>query len=141
VELSSDIKDKQRYFIRAHPDFRQTGLWFDWVVIRWDSELNSAHNILIPDQVLMVLDFDSIVYEDIVAASITKLLDHLPREQNIIEEEKRNGIHLLVHSASDDNTRDFDIHHDSIVHRYVMEPFFQLAMVDSRLWKREEVNG
>jgi hypothetical protein len=65
VELLSQPKEEQRSFIRAHPDFRQTGLWFDWVNVQWETEPPSNRDILIPAQVLMLLDFDTIVYEDI----------------------------------------------------------------------------
>jgi hypothetical protein len=102
-----------------------------WHDVQCETEPPSNRNILIPAQVLMLLDFDTIVYEDIVSTSITKLLEHLPHEENVVEEEKRHGIHLLVHSASDNNMREFDIHHDSIVHHYVMEPFFQLVTLQS----------
>lgn len=128
IPYSSDKTDRK--FVRSHPDFRGTGLWLDWVDVCWESGDRDARPAMLPAQVLMILDFDSIEYEDIPQ----RLIDRFPSLSSVdddIGEEYGEGIHVLVHSAADDGVRDIDPCNDSIVRRLEMEPFFQLVELSS----------
>jgi len=113
--------DTERSIVRAHPDYRGKGFWFDWVSIQWENEEKYDRALSIPAQVLMILDFDSIVYEPL-PHEIVECYPILRTKGMDILNHSRTGIHILVHSASE-NTEESCT---SIAHRYVMEPFFQM---------------
>jgi hypothetical protein len=120
-----------RSCVRAHPDYRETGLWMDWVDICWESEDLDDDGIIIPAQVLMILDFDSIIFEKIPHTIAHLIPTNISAHRNDMIEEQRNGIHLLVHSAADNYVSENDIKSDALVERFVMEPFFQLVELDN----------
>jgi hypothetical protein len=120
---------KQKTCVRAHPDYRETGLWMDWIDVCWEAENDGEEPSILPAQVLMILDFDSVVYEDIPQS----ILDLFPLLTETTDDdslgEKRSGIHLLVHSAGsavDDNSTHYNPSTHSVVDRFIMEPFFQI---------------
>lgn len=127
VNLPSNREQSKRSFVRAHPDYREIGLWMDWVDIRWELEEDDGHYVKIPAQVLMILDFNSIVYEEIPQTTCGLFANVSTGNMIDTSDEHRVGIRVLVHSAADNGIRDFDPVKDSIVSRYIMEPFFQLV--------------
>ena len=54
----TEYLDKNNNLYRAHPDYRNTGEWFDWAFISWSvaSEDGSLNSCLLPAQLLMFID-------------------------------------------------------------------------------------
>jgi hypothetical protein len=113
----------ERDIIRAHPDYRKDGIWFDWVDVTWEGIGDDPQDeVTLPAQVIMILDFDCAEFETIPEEIVT-LFPILSTEQHMLTHPCRKGIHLLVHSA-DHNNEAGDA--TSIGERFVMEPFFQI---------------
>lgn len=124
---SESSKEKQRNIIRSHPDYRGKGIWFDWVDVVWEVEHDEEDNtstITLPARVVMILDFQSATYEPI-PDPILMLFPLLSQGLDNLLHRRRDGIQLLVHSASEEAEWDADVP-NSIAERYSMEPFFQL---------------
>jgi hypothetical protein len=119
-------KDKlQRKRIRANPDYRGNGLWTDWVNVSW--ALEEGVNVTLPAQVLMILDFDSVIFEDI-PINIRGQFPFLLNEENIMEHDVRQGVQLLVHSASENAEEQYEF---SIVNRFHMEPYLHIIDLEN----------
>jgi hypothetical protein len=114
--------DKKRNIIRAHPDYRNDGLWLDWVNVSWLVDDATQQNIVLPAQVVMVLDFDSAQYENI-NPDILAMVPVLSSGDAEVSHYPKHGIHLLVHSAAESNDIDGEVF--LLASRYVIEPFFQ----------------
>jgi hypothetical protein len=115
----------QRKCIRANPDYRGNGLWTDWVNVSWAVEQDE--NMILPAQVLMILDFDSVEFEDIPI----QIQEHFPvllGDHATMNHDRRHGIQLLVHSASENVEEDYEF---SIIKRFVMEPCFQIIDLEN----------
>jgi hypothetical protein len=126
---ASPTKDKVRNIIRSHPDYRGKGIWFDWVGVTWevenDDDESSTFTTTLPAQVVMILDFGSATFEPI-PEPIMVMFPILSQGSRELMHQCRDGVQLLIHSASEDhNERNVDAAH-SIARRYSMEPFFQL---------------
>jgi len=140
-------KDKTRNIIRAHPDYRGHGIWMDWVDVSWECHNNQEDIVLLPAQVLMILNFDHAEYEELPRAIVETLYPFFGAvtDSEINDPQMstylRKGIHLLVHSAEDDGTNTPHYYEDmeeekaiqlvSICNRSVMEPHYQLVYLNN----------
>ena len=54
----TEFCDKNNHLYRAHPDYRNTGEWFDWAFISWRVALENGtlNSFLMPAQLLMFID-------------------------------------------------------------------------------------
>jgi hypothetical protein len=123
VRLSTD-KDEERDIIRAHPDYRQQGLWMDWINVCWENnDVAGNHVSVLPAQVIMILNFDTAEYEPLpgtISHQLPRLIDVEQHGKHV----PRNGIHVVIHSAADHGEdSDKNIH---VATRYRMENCFQL---------------
>jgi hypothetical protein len=101
-------------------------LWTDWVNVSW--ALEEGVNVTLPAQVLMILNFDSVVFEDIpinIRGQFPLLLND---EENIMEHDVRQGVQLLVHSASENAEEQYEF---SIINRFHMDPYFQIIDLEN----------
>ena len=116
-----------RDIIRAHPDYKNNGLWLDWIDVIWESDDIQKEDVMIlPAQVVMILDFDSAEYEYIPKEIVNKVPILITGSDEVVHNH-REGIHLLVHSADHNNVKEEEDQAGlSITQRFVMEPFFQL---------------
>jgi hypothetical protein len=123
-------KNNKRNIIRAHPDYKCNGLWLDWIDVIWESlsENDDEEVSILPAQVVMILDFDSAIYEAI-PEEIVNILPILSTASEGIAHQHRDGVHLLVHSA--DYKDEEDQKKFSIAKRFDMEPFFQLIDISN----------
>jgi hypothetical protein len=122
----------QRGIIRAHPDYRN-GLWLDWIDVSWAVGLHEdgqEETVVLPAQVIMILDFDDADYEP-VPEHILTMLPILTRNVDEVKHKAKEGIHLLVHSADFNNVEEDE--QLTFASRYSMEPFFQMIEVTNIL--------
>jgi hypothetical protein len=128
IRLPQKGKKKERNIVRAHPDYRGKGFWLDWIDINW--VVDEDHQVIenLPAQVIMILDFDNACYEPI-PDEVLSVFPILMNNELHMPQISRVGVHLLVHSAG--NKEYAEEMNESIAHRYVMEPFFQLITMEN----------
>jgi hypothetical protein len=121
--------DRKRSIIHAHPDYRGNGYWLDWIKVKWVVDDDDQSIIKLPAQIVMILDFDTATFEQI-PQQIVSNIPTLHRELAGNHQNHREGIHLLVHSAAVNDERNADYQY-AIGCRYVMEPYFQLVLLEN----------
>jgi hypothetical protein len=124
IPHSSKRKTK-RNIICTHPDYKCNRLWLDWINVIWNSVSGNDEDVA---QDVMILDFDSPIYETI-PEEILKIVPVLLTGSEDIVHQQRDGVHLLVHSADYKDEEEQQMF--SIAKRFEMEPFFQLIKISN----------
>jgi hypothetical protein len=139
LRMTSEENDACRTIVRAHPDYRGEGQWTDWIDVCW--ELDTDHDegeinvTTLPARVVLMLDFDTAEYAPIPDTILTLFpLSPFVLERRI--HKRRDGVHVLVHSAAmplhDGNEGDVeDETFPKVTYIYSMEPVYQFIKAEN----------
>jgi len=128
IRLKTDGRDVvDRIIVRAHPDYRGEGIWMDWIDVCWEQDDGNDDVIVLPAQVIMIIDFDSAQYERI-PPHILNLFPFLLNGELGGHHAERTGIYIVIHSAAIPTDEESST---SITTRYLMEDVFQMITLDS----------
>ena len=116
-----------RNIVRAHPDYRGEGTWMDWIDVCWEQDDGNNDTIVLPAQVIMIMDFDSAYYER-MSPNILNLFPFLRNGELGGHHAERTGIYVVIHSASMPIDEEPST---SITTRYQMEDVFQMITLES----------
>jgi hypothetical protein len=139
IRMNCEPNYSGRTILRAHPDYRGKGQWLDWIDVCWD--INTVQDegendvTILPAKVVLMLDFDTAEYAPI-PDNLLKMFQVSPFVLQRRIHEKREGIHILVHSANipvndGDGSASEDETFQKMTYSYCMEPVYQFITVEN----------
>lgn len=115
---------EKKHLIRAVPSYTKGNSWNYYVLIPWEDEGTEP----LPAKVLVILDYDTCVYEDLSTEQMQSLLKDSTQLLSRIHDQKK-GIYMVIHSTSSEEQKRSIT--SSIVRHFVMEKGkFQLIQAD-----------